>query len=76
MAREKTGLTLNLTSCVSCLSGSVGGVGRRLHAELVKKQEEYKDVIKIGRTHLQDAVPMTLGEPRGLHSRQPATVRR
>lgn len=37
-------------------------VHRRLHAELVKKQGEYKDVCKIGRTHLQDAVPMTLGQ--------------
>lgn len=27
-----------------------------------KKQAEYKDVCKIGRTHLQDAVPMTLGQ--------------
>jgi len=27
-----------------------------------KKEEEFKDVIKIGRTHLQDAVPMTLGQ--------------
>lgn len=37
------------------------GCGRNLHAELVKRQNEYKDIIKIGRTHLQDAVPMTLG---------------
>ena len=27
-----------------------------------KKEEEFKDVIKIGRTHLQDAVPITLGQ--------------
>jgi len=27
-----------------------------------KKEEEFEDVIKIGRTHLQDAVPMTLGQ--------------
>lgn len=38
------------------------GRDRNLHAELVKRQNEYKDIIKIGRTHLQDAVPMTLGE--------------
>lgn len=29
---------------------------------LAKKAEEFKDVIKIGRTHLQDAVPLTLGQ--------------
>lgn len=27
-----------------------------------KKSEEFRDVLKIGRTHLQDAVPMTLGQ--------------
>ncbi len=26
-----------------------------------KKGEEFKDMLKIGRTHLQDAVPITLG---------------
>ncbi len=29
---------------------------------LDKKGEEYKDVLKMGRTHLQDAVPITLGQ--------------
>lgn len=29
---------------------------------LLKKQHEFKDIIKIGRTHLQDAVPLTLGQ--------------
>lgn len=29
---------------------------------LLKKSEEFKDVIKMGRTQLQDAVPMTLGQ--------------
>ncbi len=29
---------------------------------LAKKVEEFKDIIKIGRTHLQDAVPLTLGQ--------------
>ena len=33
-----------------------------LHTELVKKTEAFADVIKIGRTHLQDATPMTLGQ--------------
>jgi fumarate hydratase, class II len=33
-----------------------------LQASLRKKAEEFKSVIKIGRTHLQDAVPMLLGQ--------------
>ncbi|MFH1010119.1 MAG: class II fumarate hydratase [bacterium] len=35
---------------------------RQLHASLERKSNEFKDVLKIGRTHLQDAVPMTLGQ--------------
>lgn len=30
--------------------------------ELDKKQKKYWDVVKIGRTHLQDAVPLTFGQ--------------
>ena len=35
---------------------------RHLHAGLVAKQAEFADIIKIGRTHLQDATPLTLGQ--------------
>ncbi len=34
----------------------------RLHDALMKKSEEFDDVIKMGRTQLQDAVPMRLGQ--------------
>ncbi len=34
----------------------------QLRDTLRRKSEEYKDVIKIGRTHLMDAVPLTLGQ--------------
>ena len=33
-----------------------------LHAALVAKQDEFAEIIKIGRTHLQDATPLTLGQ--------------
>jgi fumarate hydratase, class II len=33
-----------------------------LHDALAVKQQEYADVVKIGRTHLMDAVPLTLGQ--------------
>jgi fumarate hydratase class II len=33
-----------------------------LHKALNKKSNEFKDIIKIGRTHLQDATPLTLGQ--------------
>lgn len=34
----------------------------QLQSAFVKKGEEFSDVIKMGRTQLQDAVPMTLGQ--------------
>ncbi len=33
-----------------------------LAAALRKKEAEFSDLVKLGRTHLQDAVPMTLGQ--------------
>lgn len=33
-----------------------------LRNALQQKQQEFTDIIKIGRTHLQDAVPLTLGQ--------------
>ncbi len=48
---------------------AVGEIHRRLipmvkvlRDALQKKSEEFKDVIKIGRTHLMDATPLTLGQ--------------
>jgi fumarate hydratase class II len=35
---------------------------RRLRDTLARKADAYRDVVKIGRTHLQDAVPLTLGQ--------------
>ncbi|CAH1190030.1 Fumarate hydratase class II [Paenibacillus plantiphilus] len=34
----------------------------QLRETLERKRDEYADVIKIGRTHLQDATPLTLGQ--------------
>src|SRR5439155_5393247 len=35
---------------------------RALRDALQAKAEEFADIVKIGRTHLQDAVPLTLGQ--------------
>ncbi|MEM9270028.1 MAG: class II fumarate hydratase, partial [Pseudomonadota bacterium] len=35
---------------------------RHLHGLLAAKAEAFKDIIKIGRTHTQDATPLTLGQ--------------
>ncbi|HEX5738326.1 MAG TPA: class II fumarate hydratase [Hydrogenophaga sp.] len=48
---------------------AVDGISRRvlpalerLRAELARKAEAFDDIVKIGRTHLQDATPLTLGQ--------------
>lgn len=35
---------------------------KNFHGELVKKSKQFKNNIKVGRTHLQDATPITLGQ--------------
>lgn len=40
----------------------------QLHEALLKKSEEFDDVIKMGRTHLQDAVPIRLGQEFGAYA--------
>jgi fumarate hydratase class II len=42
----------------------------KLLAGLEAKSEEFKDIIKIGRTHTQDATPLTLGQEFGGYAHQ------
>lgn len=42
----------------------------RLHSTLREKAVEFDDVLKIGRTHLQDAVPIRLGQEFSGYARQ------
>jgi len=35
---------------------------RSLHDAIAAKAEDWKDIVKIGRTHMQDATPLTLGQ--------------
>ena len=40
-----------------------------LEKELYKKSKEFSKIVKVGRTHLQDATPLTLGQEfSGYHS--------
>ena len=43
---------------------------KHLHAALAAKATEWKTVVKSGRTHLMDAVPVTLGQEFGGYARQ------
>src|SRR6202008_1518790 len=35
---------------------------RQLHDAIAVKVKEWDDIVKIGRTHMQDATPLTLGQ--------------
>ena len=48
--------------CLSYKGKKLTASLERLATELDKKGEEFKDILKMGRTHLQDAVPITLGQ--------------
>ena len=48
-----------------------------LNTELKKKSIEFKKIIKVGRTHLQDATPITLGQEfSGYHSQLNKCIKR
>ena len=48
-----------------------------LNSELKKKTKEFSKIIKIGRTHLQDATPITLGQEfSGYHSQLSKCIKR
>jgi fumarate hydratase class II len=43
---------------------------RNLKVSLDKKSDEFKDIVKIGRTHMMDATPITLGQEFSAFSKQ------
>ena len=48
-----------------------------LNSELKKKTKEFKKIIKVGRTHLQDATPLTLGQEfSGYHAQLSKCIKR
>jgi len=49
-------------AAVLMLTGTLIPAVTAMHAELARKAGEWSGIVKIGRTHLQDAVPMTLGQ--------------
>ncbi|WP_318617823.1 class II fumarate hydratase [Sporosarcina sp. YIM B06819] len=52
---------LHVAGVIAVQQQLVPAIGQ-LKATLGKKSEEFMDIIKIGRTHLQDATPLTLGQ--------------
>lgn len=56
-----TAVQLAVTTALERLNDTLG----RLRHALAGKSAEFRDVVKIGRTQLQDAVPMTVGQELG-----------
>lgn len=64
-------------ACAEQVARHVMPALEHLHAALKKKAEQFDHIIKIGRTHTQDATPLTLGQEFGGYSHQVAmAVRR
>jgi fumarate hydratase class II len=49
-------------AAAEAVNGTLLPALRHLHAALLAHAEAFGDIIKIGRTHLQDATPLTLGQ--------------
>jgi fumarate hydratase class II len=52
---------MNIAAAVNVKQRLIPAV-KALHDAIAEKVEQWKDVIKIGRTHMQDATPLTLGQ--------------
>jgi fumarate hydratase class II len=52
---------MNIAAAVNVKQRLIPAV-KALHDATTEKVEQWKDVIKIGRTHMQDATPLTLGQ--------------
>ena len=52
---------MNIAAAVNVEQRLIPAV-KALHDAIAEKVEQWKDVIKIGRTHMQDATPLTLGQ--------------
>ena len=57
-------------ACAEQISTDLIPALQHLHAALKAKSAEWKKIIKIGRTHTQDATPLTLGQEFGGYAKQ------
>ena len=57
-------------AAVEAIEGSLIPALRKLQAALEAKAKEFDAIVKIGRTHLQDATPVRLGQEFGGYARQ------
>lgn len=60
---------MHVAIAINCYNKLIPAL-EKLHEELKKKSEDFKNIIKIGRTHTQDATPITLGQEFSGYARQ------
>jgi fumarate hydratase, class II len=52
---------MNIAAAVNVKQRLIPAV-KALHDSIAEKAKQWKDIVKIGRTHMQDATPLTLGQ--------------
>lgn len=52
---------MNIAACIGIVNQLLPSI-KQLHQTLVAKVAKFDTIVKIGRTHLQDATPLTLGQ--------------
>ena len=52
---------MNIAAAISVKERLIPAM-KALHDAIAAKADEWKDIVKIGRTHMQDATPLTLGQ--------------
>jgi fumarate hydratase, class II len=52
---------MNIAAALNVKARLISAV-KQLHDAFASKAKEWKDIVKIGRTHMQDATPLTLGQ--------------
>jgi fumarate hydratase, class II len=52
---------MNISAAVNVKERLIPAI-KALHDAITAKADEWKDIVKIGRTHMQDATPLTLGQ--------------
>src|SRR6185437_8311342 len=52
---------MNIAACVGIVNSLIPAI-KQLHQTLAAKAIKFDNIVKIGRTHLQDATPLTLGQ--------------
>ena len=60
---------MNIASIIKIKRVTIPGIDKLIKS-LIQKSNEFKNIIKIGRTHMMDATPVTLGQEFSAYAEQ------